>query len=142
MKNIIKILTLFLALAIPQASFAYWGAEVDVNVGTPGYKHYDRYHDHPRQGGHVRYLPARHPVIWVNGVQYHYYDGLYYTFVRPGDYVLVTPPVGAYVPFIPGGFHRVVINGRIYYTDNGVYYVRTRHHGYKVVPPPVVWRGR
>ena len=142
MKNTVKILALLLALAVPGVSFAYWGAEVDVNVGRPDYKHYYRYHDRPRYGWHVHYLPPRHPVVWVNGTQYHYYDGLYYTYVRPGDYVLVTPPMGVSVPFIPAGFRQVVINGRVYYTDNGIWYVRTRHHGYKIVPPPVAWRGR
>ena len=129
---------IFVGLMAPQSSFAYWGVGIDVNLGGPGYNHYYRYDEHPQWGWHIHYLPVGHTVIWVGGVQYHYYDGLYYQYVGAGDYVLVQPPIGAYVNVLPPAFQPVMINGRRYFTDNGIYYVRTMYHGYKVVRPPVV----
>ncbi len=142
--NVMKISlgVLMLALsAFPKLSYANWS--VGVSVGGPGYYHDDhrfyRWHDHPRYGGHIHYLPAGYFTIWAGGQRYYYYDGLYYTYVGYGDYVLVNPPIGAYVSAIPPDFQPVLINGVTYYTDNGVYYILTRHHGYKVVPAPVVY---
>ncbi len=127
-------------LAAAQPSYAVWG--VGVSVGGR-YHHEDhgfyRWHEHPRWGLHIHYLPAGYLTIWVGGTRYYYYDGLYYTYVGYGDYVLVTPPLGAYVRVIPSDFQPVIINGRTYYTDNGIYYILTRRHGYKVVAAPLVY---
>jgi hypothetical protein len=136
----IKIVFLLLALFIaPSLSYANWG--VGVNFGG-GYRHDDhhfyRWHEHPRWGLRIHFLPAGYYTIWVGGARYYYYDGLYYTYAG-GDYVLVNPPIGAYVSVIPSDFHPFIINGITYYTDNGVYYILTRHHGYKVVAAPVVY---
>jgi hypothetical protein len=135
---------LMLALLIaPQLSYADWS--VGVSLGGPGYYHdrdrhdFYRWHDHPHYGWHLHYLPAGCFSIWVGGARYYYYDGLYYSYVGDGDYVIVNPPVGAYVNTIPPDFQPVIINGRTYYTDNGVYYILTRYHGYKVVVAPVVY---
>ena len=148
--NVMKIFFGVLALALfaaPKLSYADWS--IGIGVGDRGHhddrrdRHDDhgfyRWHDHPRYGYHAHYLPAGYFTIWVGGTRYYYYDGLYYTYVGRGDYVLVNPPIGAYVSVIPPDFQAVSINGRIYYTDNGVYYILTRHHGYKVVVAPVVY---
>ena len=87
--------------------------------------HYYGWHDHPHYGYHMHFLPAGYYTIWVGGMKYYYYDGLYYSYVGDGDYVLVNPPIGAYVNVIPPDFQPVSINGRIYYTNDGVYYVLT-----------------
>ena len=149
MKKIIARLSmglLMLALLVaPQLSYADWG--VGVHFGGPGgggYYH-DRghgfygWHDHPQYGWHFHYLPAGYFTVWAGGARYYYYDGLYYSYIGNGDYVIVNPPVGAYVNSIPPDFQPVFINGRTYYTDNGVYYILTHHHGYKVVVAPVVY---
>ena len=114
-----------------------------VNLGGPGYHHDDRrfygWHDHPHYGMHMHFLPAGYFTIWAGGTRYYYSDGLYYSYVGNGDYVLVNAPMGAYVSAIPPDFQPVLINGVTYYTDNGIYYILTRHHGYKVVAAPVVY---
>ena len=129
--NVMKIFFCVLALilfAFSRLSYADWS--VGVGVGDPGMDHHDdrhfyRWHDHPHYGYHMHYLPDGYFTIWVGGTRYYYYDGLYYTYVGYGDYVLVNPPIGAYVSAIPPDFQPVSINGRIYYTDNGVYYILT-----------------
>ena len=98
--------------------------------------HYYRYHDRPRFGLYVSFVPAGYSTVWVGGARYHYYDGLYYNRYRD-DYVIVAPPAGAVVRVIPPDYQTVIINGTTYYTDNGIYYVYTRY-GYRVVPAPVV----
>jgi len=148
-KVLFSILALML-FTVPRVALADWS--VGVNLGGPG-DHYDHehdhdhdrdhhyygWHDHPNWGYHIHYLPFGYNTIWVGGQRYYYYDGLYYTYVGDGDYVIVNPPIGAYVAAIPPDFQPVSINGRIYYTSNGVYYLLTEHHGYKVVEPPVVY---
>jgi len=144
----VKILMgLFMLIAIAMPSYSYADWSIGVGVGDRhddrGDRHDDhRYYgwrDHPHYGYHVDFLPVGYFTIWAGGVRYYYYDGLYYSYVGNGDYVLVNPPIGAYVSVIPPDFQPVSINGRIYYTNNGVYYVLTEHHGYRVVEPPVVY---
>lgn len=145
--NVIQVFLYVLVLAFSafsQLAYADWS--VGVNIGGPGYYHNDygnygwhywRYHN-PQYGYHVHYLHPGYAVVWVGGARYFYYQGLYYSYVGDGDYVLVNPPVGAYVNWIPPDFQPVIINGRTFYTDNGVYY-RLTPNGYKVVQPPVVY---
>jgi hypothetical protein len=138
-----KISTGFLALALlagPQMTYADWG--FGIRFGGPGpayHEHFYRWHEHPHWGLQIHYLPEGCITVWAGGARYFYYDGLYYSYVRPGIYVLVAPPIGAYVSAIPTDFQAFVVNGRTYYTDNGIYYVLTRRHGYKVVAAPVVY---
>lgn len=145
-KNTTRILMGFIMLGafiFPRLSYADWG--IGVSVGGGGYDHHDggydhhfyRWHDHPHYGYHIHYLPDGVFTIWVGGIRYYYYEGIYYSYVGHGDYVIVNPPEGAYVSVIPREFQPVIINGVTYYTDNGVYYVYTRH-GYRVVSRPVV----
>jgi hypothetical protein len=137
--NVMKVFFGFLVLvlsAFPRLS--------GIHIGGPGYYHddghrYYRWHDHPQWGWHMHYLPAGYFTIWVGGTRYYYADGLYYSYIGDGDYVLVNPPIGAFVNSIPPDFQPVIINGTTYYTDNGVYYILTRHHGYKVVAAPVIY---
>jgi len=140
---------MLLFFAVPQLSYADWSIGVGVadhhddRVRHDDRAHRDehvsyRWHEHPHYGLHMRFLPAGYFTIWVGGSRYYYYDGLYYSYVGNGDYILVNPPVGAYVRVIPPDFRPVIINGRTYYEDNGVYYV-LEHHGYRVVPQPVVY---
>jgi hypothetical protein len=140
-KTVTKMLTGILMLAllvIPQLSYADWSIGIGFGDHDRDH-HFYRYHDRPHYGLHMHYLPTGYFTVWVGGARYYYYDGLYYSYVGDGDYVLVNPPVGAYVNVIPADFQPVIINGRTYYTDNGVYYILTEHHGYKVVEAPVVY---
>jgi len=156
--NLMKIsmgILMVASLVDPRLSYADWSVGIGIGDGDDHHHdhwrdhhddwrereeqhHFFYYHDHPDYGYHIHYLPDGGYTIWVDGVRYYYYDGLYY--IREGfDYVLVSPPVGAYVTAIPSDFQPVSINGRIYYSNNGVYYILTEHHGYKVVPQPVVY---
>lgn len=127
-------------LTVPQMSYAQMG--ISVGFG-PGWQHNAnfvyRWHDQPHWGWRVHDLPSGYLPVWVGRTKYYYYDGLYYTGVGGGAYVLVAPPVGAYVSVLPPEFHPVIVRGRTYYSSNGIYYVVTRHRGYKVVRAPV-WR--
>ncbi|MBF0504313.1 MAG: hypothetical protein HQL14_04325 [Candidatus Omnitrophica bacterium] len=137
--NLTKISTGFLALALLTPlpiSYADWS--IGFGIGNRHEdRHFYRYHDHPHYGYRIHYLPEGYFTIWVAGERYYYDDGLYYSNVGHGEYVLVAPPMGAVVTAIPSDFQPVIINGRPYYANNGVYYVRTRH-GYKVVSQPVM----
>ena len=146
--NVKKILLGFVMLvlcALPTMSCADWSVGIGIGDGD----HHDRdrhedrryygWHDHPHWGMHMHYLPVGYYTIWVGGSRYYYYDGLYYSYVGDGDYVLVNPPVGAFVSAIPSDFQAINVNGRIFYTSGGVYYILTEHHGYKVVEAPVVY---
>ncbi len=146
--NAMRVFLSFLAMTLlvsPKLSYADWS--IGIGVGDHhdgGWDHRDDHraygwHDHPHWGYHMHFLPAGYFTIWVGGARYYYYDGLYYSYVGDGDYVLVDPPIGAYVAEIPPDFQPVSINGRMYYTNDGVYYILTEHHGYKVVPAPVVY---
>jgi len=142
MKVMIGILMLVLFL-VPRLSYADWS--VGVSLGGPGYyhdrddHHYYGWHDHPHYGWHMHHLPPGYYTIWVDGIKYYYYDGLYYSYAGDGDFVLVNPPYGAYVSAIPPDFQAMIVNGRTYYTNNGVYYVFT-DRGYRVVHPPDVYQ--
>ncbi len=99
-------------------------------------RNYYSYHNHPRFGLHVSFIPERHFSIRVGGAIYYYYDGVYYSGIGR-EYVIVHPPVGAVVYTIPPDFRPVVINGVTYYTDNGIFY-RNTSQGFEVVAPPAV----
>jgi hypothetical protein len=120
---------MLLLLAVPQLSYADWGFHHDRG-------RFYRYHDHPRFGIHLHFLPHGYFTIRVGGARYYYYDGLYYRSIG-GDYVIVSPPVGAVVTAIPSDFQPVIVNGVTYYVNNGTYYRYTRH-GYQFVAPPLV----
>jgi len=134
--NITKFLTGLLVLVfltIPQFSYADWS--IGVGVGDHYDHHYYGWHDHPHYGLHMHFLPDGYFTVWVGGIRYYYYDGLYYSYVGDGDYVLVSPPAGAIVNTIPTDFQPVIVNGMTYYVNDGVYYVYTPH-GYQVVGQP------
>ena len=97
-------------------------------------RHYYHYHDHPRYGLQVPFIPDDCYAVRADRSRYYYYDGLYYS-RRSVDYVLVAPPIGAIVRSVPPDYQAVVINGVTYYTDNGTYYIYTRN-GYQVVLRP------
>ncbi len=152
--NVMKLFSGFLALilfAAPKLSYADWSIGVGVGDRDEHHRDWDDrrhheweehhygWHDHPYWGYHMHFLPPGGYTIWVGGMRYYYYEGLYYTYAGYGDYIVVDPPIGAYVSAIPPDFQPVSINGRIYYTDGGVYYILTRRHGYKVVAQPMVY---
>jgi len=126
-------------MVLPSLSYADWS--VGIGIGDDHHDHwahhdgYYGWHDHPHWGYRYHYLPDGYFSLWVGGLRYYYYDGLYYSYVG-GDYVVVAPPVGAVVSTIPSDFQPVVVNGMTYYVSSGTYYIYTPH-GYRVVSAPM-----
>ncbi|WP_395699377.1 DUF6515 family protein [Aquabacterium sp.] len=99
--------------------------------GAHGHGHY-----YPTPGWAVRTLPPHsHTVVWA-GVNYGFYDGVWYA---PGlhGYTVVRPPYGIIVDDLPLFRTMVVIGGLTYLYANGVYYRERVEGGYEVVPTPV-----
>jgi len=80
-------------------------------------------------------LPYGFISLFVGGMEYFYWEGMYYR-ATTGGYVVVPAPVGAVVTAIPPGYQHVVIDGVAYYIINGVTYMQTTYGYYQVVPPP------
>jgi hypothetical protein len=105
---------------------------------------YDGAHGHaryyPAPGWAVRTLPPRHRVVVWAGVNYGFYDGIWYA-PGPHGYAVVRPPYGVVVAELPGFRTLVTIGGIGYLYANGVYYRERVEGGYEVVPPPVASEG-
>lgn len=96
---------------------------------------YGHSHYYPTPGWAVRSPPVHSRVVFWGGVNYSFYDGVWYS---PGSrgYVVVRPPYGIVVADLPAFRTLVTIGGLSYFYANGVYY-RERDGGYEVVPTPV-----
>ena len=82
----------------------------------------------------MRVLPLGCACLLAGGLEYYYWEGMYYRPAADG-YVIVSAPVGAVVPAIPDGGQQVVVDGIPYYIINSVTYRKTTV-GYEVVPMP------
>jgi hypothetical protein len=99
--------------------------------GAHGHSHY-----YPTPGWRVRELPQRrHMVIWA-GVNYSFWDGVWYA-PGSGGFVVVRPPYGVVVTDLPTFRTLVTIGGLTYFYLNGVYYRQHGDNGYEVVPTPI-----
>jgi hypothetical protein len=83
--------------------------------------------------GHIiRSLPRGYTTVYVVGVPYYYYDGVYYVKRYESGataYVVSEEPVGAVIYELPPRYSTVVISGRTYYSDGTVYYTRAYQSG-------------
>jgi hypothetical protein len=53
----------------------------------------------PPVGLSIPVLPPYYTTVWINGEPYHYADGVYYQWSRPGNsYQIVAPPMASDVP--------------------------------------------
>jgi Family of unknown function (DUF6515) len=99
----------------------------------------DNQHGHnryyPAPGHVVKTLPTHVHLIPWRGVNYRYWDGLWYT-GGPHGYVTVHAPFGAIVRAAPSFYTVVTLGGLAYLYANGVYYREHRSGGYEVVEPP------
>ncbi len=86
------------------------------------------------RGHEVRDLPRGVFRLILGGLEFYYFEGLFYRTVAD-HYVVVPAPVGAVVTTIPPGCQPVIVEGTPYYLINGNTYVYTGV-GYQVVPPP------
>jgi len=96
---------------------------------------YHTAHYIPR-GRHVYSLPHGHRRFFYRGIEYYFWEGMFYRLLF-GRYEVVPAPVGVIVAEIPTGCQPVVVAGTAYYSVNDVTYVSTSS-GYKVVPEPKV----
>ena len=84
--------------------------------------------------GHaIRTLPHGHRTVYVAGVPYYYYDGLYYVKRYSGGttttYVVSAEPIGAVIYKLPDTNSTVLVGGRTYYSDGTVFYTRAYQAG-------------
>jgi hypothetical protein len=92
-------------------------------------------HSYPVYGHVVRALPPQSRVVVWSGVNYGFYNGVWYA---PGQrgHVVVQPPYGIWVSDLPLFRTVVVIGGLTYLYANGAYYRERSLGGYEVVAPP------
>ncbi len=104
-----------------------------------GRRWHDTAHGHgrhyPAHGHTVRALPPHSRSIFWSGVNYSFWDGVWYA---PGTrgYVVSRPPFGIVVSDLPVLRTLVVIGGIAYLYANGVYYRERSEGGYEVVQAP------
>ena len=84
-------------------------------------------------GHELRELPRGVLAISLGGLDYFYFEGLFYR-GHGEHYVVVEAPVGAVVAGIPT-CKPVIVGGLAYFMINGNFYLETRA-GYQVVAPP------
>ena len=82
-------------------------------------------------------LPDGFVRLFIGGLEYYYWEGMFYRMATSG-YVVVQAPVGAVVTAIPPGYQHVIVDGVPYYSINGVTYMQTAYGYYQVVPTPQV----
>lgn len=97
-------------------------------------------HAYPMPGWRVRSLPPRSRVVIWGGVNYGFFDGIWYA-PGPGGYIVARPPFGIVVSDLPAFRTVVLVGGVAYLYANGVYYRELAEGGYEVVPPPVAGEG-
>lgn len=126
-------------------------------------RHYDRYskytrrHPHQRHetyryhthyiapiwryyyplGFRIMFLPRTHIRIFVHGLPYFYFGGVFYRYHSNG-YIVVRAPIGAVVNVLPYGFIAFSLGGFTYYYVNDTYYLWDDNYAaYVVVEKPV-----
>lgn len=93
-----------------------------------------RYH---HIGHHLHVLPSTHVSIFVSGLPYFYFGGVFYRHHDDG-YVVVRAPIGAHVRLLPAGFISFYLGGHYYYYVNDTYYIWDDDiEVYRVVSKPV-----
>lgn len=109
--------------------------------------HHETYHYHTRYlapihrhyhpiGFRITFLPHAHVRIFIGGLPYFYYGGVYYRYYDSA-YVVVRAPIGAIVHELPIGFITFYIGGQAYYYVNDVYYIwDDNYEAYVVVKKP------
>ena len=134
MKKFLWIPLVVAVLAAPLAQ-AQRGGGRDGHHGGPPMRF--PYSSHYMPHGHIEHaLPLAAACLFLGGLEYAYWEGMYYR-RAPQGYVVVPAPVGAVVTAVPEGCQQVVVDGTLYYLINGVTYMRTGY-GYQVVPLPSV----
>lgn len=91
---------------------------------------------HHRIGHRLKVLPRARVRIFIGGIPYFYYTGVFYRPYESG-YIVVSAPIGAFVRTLPVGFIAFSIGLSTYYYVNDTYYVWDENReGYLVVEKP------
>lgn len=102
--------------------------------------HYDNgvYYEEQSSGGYkvvpapvgvtVSSIPSGYTTINVDGTEYYYYGGAFYTKVSK-SYTVVAPPVGATVTKLPEGATEKTVDGQKYMVYDNTYYQPTSENG-------------
>jgi len=93
--------------------------------------HYKPYY---QPGYHVKPLPRGYSRVFVNSLEYFFFDGFFYWPYRD-SYVIVDAPIGAIITQLPHFSRLLHWRGQPYYVVGNTYY-RPHHRGYVVVPDP------
>lgn len=96
--------------------------------------HHDHYY--PVRGTFFHDLPGGYRRVFIGGVPYFFFAGVWYRPYLQG-YIVVGAPLGAVIPVLPPGYTAVWIGASVYYYANGVYYSSLPGGEYEVVNPPV-----
>jgi len=96
---------------------------------------HDRYY--PRHGYVVRQLPRGYYRVPYRGLDYYFYDGIWYSSRSGIEFTVIAPPIGLVIPVLPNFYTTVLIGGTTYYYADGVYYRwYPDRSGYIVVDEP------
>ena len=106
------------------------------------HRRYDHRYDGPepyykpyyKPGHPVKPLPRGYSRLFVNSLEYFFFDGFFYRPYRNG-YVVVDAPIGAVIAQLPRFSQLLHWRGQPYYAVGNTYY-RRHGHGYVVVPDP------
>jgi len=104
---------------------------------------YDRRYDGPephykpyyQPGYHVNPLPRGFSRLFVNSLEYFFFDGFFYRPYQNG-YVVVDAPIGAIIAQLPRFSRLLHWHGQPYYAVGNTYYRPHHRGGYAVVPDP------
>jgi hypothetical protein len=122
------------------ATFAFAQSADDPLQTEPYNKHHDRHmgHDHvyPDRGSLFRDLPKGTTIVNYAGLQYRFYNGVWFEPRGPAFFV-VMPPIGVVVPQLPAFATSFESGGQSYLYANDVFYAaRPELGGYEVVNDP------
>jgi len=81
---------------------------------------HDRYY--PRRGYVTKQLPRGYYRVPYRGLDYYFYDGIWYSTRSGVEFTVIIPPIGLVVPVLPNFYTTVLIGGTSYYYADGVYY--------------------
>ncbi|MEI7582535.1 DUF6515 family protein [Runella sp.] len=60
--------------------------------------------------------------MYVGGIPYFYYSGMFYRSYNNNQYEVIRPPIGAVVTELPADAQGVIVDGDEYFLSYGTYY--------------------
>lgn len=96
---------------------------------------HERYY--PRRGYVVKHLPRGYYRVPYRGLDYYFYDGIWYSSRSGIEFTVIAPPIGLVVPVLPNFYTTLLFGGTTYYYADGTYYRwYPERSGYIVVDEP------